>query len=58
MHMKIVPITKIKLQFMKIVLIHIFSQYLDGELNDKSKEMIKDNCTDLVKIIDNKMEEE
>lgn len=56
--MKIVPITKIKLQFMKIVLIHIFSQYLDGELNDRSKEMIKDNCTELAKIIDNKLEEE
>lgn len=56
--MKILPITKIKLQFMKIVLIYILSQYLDRELNDKSKEMMKDSCIELIKIIDNKMEEE
>lgn len=56
--MKILPIQIIKLEFMKIVLMHIFMQHMDEPANKQAKEKIKSRCLNLIMKIDNKMEEE
>jgi hypothetical protein len=56
--MKIMPMTQIKLEFMRIVLVYIFSQFLDEGLNQDAKEKMKSRCLELIRKIDDKMEEE